>query len=88
MSQYVTPFLVLNLGSEMVFVVAQRLQAQNIPAERAAFGTVYLETSTERHSFYFACRRREFRICTGTHRLISFFQDPRQFVYFGSRLVF
>ncbi|CAH0564154.1 unnamed protein product [Brassicogethes aeneus] len=36
MSRYVTPFLVLNLGSEMIFVVAQRLQAQNITQERAA----------------------------------------------------
>ncbi|KAJ8923055.1 hypothetical protein NQ315_001604 [Exocentrus adspersus] len=35
MSQYVTPFLVLNLGSEMIFVIAQRLQAQCIPHERA-----------------------------------------------------
>ncbi|VEN36586.1 unnamed protein product [Callosobruchus maculatus] len=35
MSHYVTPFLVLNLGSEMVFVIAQRLDAQNIPQERA-----------------------------------------------------
>ncbi|KAJ8935117.1 hypothetical protein NQ314_013013 [Rhamnusium bicolor] len=35
MSHYVTPFLVLNLGSEMIFVIAQRLQAQNIPHERA-----------------------------------------------------
>ncbi|KAL3272496.1 hypothetical protein HHI36_013973 [Cryptolaemus montrouzieri] len=34
MSHYVTPFLVLNLGSEMVYVVAQRLQAQNIPREK------------------------------------------------------
>ncbi|XP_023310013.1 protein OSCP1-like [Anoplophora glabripennis] len=35
MSQYVAPILVLNLGSEMIFVIAQRLQAQNIPHERA-----------------------------------------------------
>ncbi|KAJ3645432.1 hypothetical protein Zmor_023090 [Zophobas morio] len=34
MSHYVTPFVVLNLGSEMVFVVAQRLQAQNVPLDR------------------------------------------------------
>lgn len=38
MSQFVTPFLVLNLGSEMVFVVAQRLQAQNIPPDKSATG--------------------------------------------------
>ncbi|XP_017770456.1 PREDICTED: protein OSCP1 [Nicrophorus vespilloides] len=37
MSRYVTPFLVVNLGAEMVFVVAQRLQAQNIPHDRSAF---------------------------------------------------
>lgn len=35
MSHYVTPFLLLNLGSEMVYVIAQRLQAQNIPHEKA-----------------------------------------------------
>ncbi|KAK9883106.1 hypothetical protein WA026_001305 [Henosepilachna vigintioctopunctata] len=34
MSHYVTPFLVLNLGSEMVYVVAQRLQAQNISVDK------------------------------------------------------
>lgn len=39
MSAYVTPFLVLNLGSEMVFVIAHRLEAQNIPRERATLGT-------------------------------------------------
>lgn len=43
--QFVTPFLVLNLGSEMVFVVAQRLQAQNVPLERSAFG---METNEAR----------------------------------------
>ncbi|CAG9773880.1 unnamed protein product [Ceutorhynchus assimilis] len=35
MSLYTTPFLVLNLGSEMIFVIAQRLQAQNISEERS-----------------------------------------------------
>ncbi|KAH1025713.1 hypothetical protein HUJ05_010388 [Dendroctonus ponderosae] len=35
MSLYSTPFVVLNLGSEMIFVVARRLQAQNISEERA-----------------------------------------------------
>ncbi|XP_066153297.1 protein OSCP1 isoform X1 [Euwallacea fornicatus] len=35
MSLYSTPFLVINLGSEMIFVIAQRLQAQNIAEERA-----------------------------------------------------
>ncbi|XP_044758883.1 protein OSCP1 [Coccinella septempunctata] len=34
MSHYVTPFLVLNLGSEMVYVVAQRLQAQNVSSDK------------------------------------------------------
>ncbi|XP_045476928.1 protein OSCP1 isoform X1 [Harmonia axyridis] len=34
MSHYVTPFLVLNLGSEMVYVVAQRLQAQNVSGDK------------------------------------------------------
>ena len=38
MSHYVTPFVVLNLGSEMVFVVAQRLQAQNVPLDRTNLG--------------------------------------------------
>lgn len=40
MSKHVTPFLVLNLGSEMLFVVSQRLQAQNITPDRATHGTV------------------------------------------------
>ncbi|KAF7286824.1 hypothetical protein GWI33_003881 [Rhynchophorus ferrugineus] len=35
MSMYSTPFLVLNLGSEMIFVIAQRLQAQNIAEDRS-----------------------------------------------------
>lgn len=38
-SSYVTPFLVLNLGAEMVFVIAQRLEAQNVAPERAGVGT-------------------------------------------------
>lgn len=40
MSNYVTPFLVLNVGAEMVFVVAQRLQAQSVPAEKANLGSL------------------------------------------------
>lgn len=43
MSQYVTPMLVLNLGSEMIFVIAQRLQAQNIPHERATLGDIFVQ---------------------------------------------
>ncbi|XP_030750961.1 protein OSCP1 [Sitophilus oryzae] len=35
MSMYSTPFLVLNLGAEMIFVIAQRLQAQNIAEDRS-----------------------------------------------------
>ncbi|GLV34733.1 uncharacterized protein CBL_09214 [Carabus blaptoides fortunei] len=35
MSQYATSFLLLNLGSEMLFVISQRLQAQNISQDRA-----------------------------------------------------
>lgn len=38
MSQHVPTFLVLNLGSEMIFVIAHRLEAQNIPHERATLG--------------------------------------------------
>lgn len=40
MSNYVTPFLVLNVGAEMVFVVAQRLQAQSVAAEKADLGSL------------------------------------------------
>lgn len=40
MSNYVTPFLVLNVGTEMVFVVAQRLQAQSVATERANLGSL------------------------------------------------
>lgn len=40
MSRYVTPFLVFNLGAEMVFVVAQRLGAQNVPHEKSTVGRV------------------------------------------------
>lgn len=39
MSNYVSPFLVLNLGSEMIFVIAQRLQAQEIQRDRSSLGT-------------------------------------------------
>lgn len=35
MSLYSTPFLVLNIGSEMIFVISQRLQAQNISEDRS-----------------------------------------------------
>lgn len=52
MSRYVTPFLVLNLGAEMVYVVAQRLQAQNVTEERARIGTkrklIFLQQSSAR----------------------------------------
>lgn len=43
MPGYATPFLVLNVGAEMVFVVAQRLQAQNVPKERASLGSAIFE---------------------------------------------
>jgi len=46
MSTYSTPFLVLNLGSEMIFVIAQRLQAQNIAEERAILGDIFKLVST------------------------------------------
>lgn len=39
MSNYATPFLVLNVGAEMVFVVAQRLQAQSVGTEKANLGS-------------------------------------------------
>lgn len=39
MSAYARPFLVLNIGSEMIFVIAHRLEAQKIPQERATLGT-------------------------------------------------
>lgn len=39
MSVFARPFLVLNLGSEMIFVIAHRLEAQKIPRERATLGT-------------------------------------------------
>lgn len=39
MSDYVSPFLVLNLGAEMVFVIAQRLQAHDVPRDRASLDT-------------------------------------------------
>lgn len=39
MAKYVTPFLVFNLGAEMVYVIAQRLEAQNVAKHRAGLGT-------------------------------------------------
>lgn len=39
MAKYVTPFLVFNLGSEMVYVIAQRLDAQNVAKQRAGLGS-------------------------------------------------
>lgn len=39
MAKYVTPFLVFNLGSEMVYVIAQRLEAQNVAKQRAGLGS-------------------------------------------------
>lgn len=41
MSQYLNIFLVLNLGVEMIYVVAQRLNAQDVPLDRSAFGTLF-----------------------------------------------
>lgn len=38
MSRYLNAFLTLNLGVETVYVIAQRLNAQEIPLDRAAFG--------------------------------------------------
>lgn len=52
MSTYSTPFLVLNLGSEMIFVIAQRLQAQNIAEERAILGDIFKLVSTFSVSFF------------------------------------
>lgn len=56
MSNYVTPFLVLNVGAEMVFVVAQRLQAQSVAAEKADLGSLgrcdALFLSTRTRSLY------------------------------------
>lgn len=45
MSLYSTPFLVLNLGSEMIFVIAQRLQAQNISEERSTLGDIFISSA-------------------------------------------
>ncbi|KAI5637538.1 organic solute transport protein 1 domain-containing protein [Phthorimaea operculella] len=35
MSHYATPFIVANLGCEMIYVVEQRLKAQNIPLDKS-----------------------------------------------------
>ncbi|XP_041981864.1 protein OSCP1 [Aricia agestis] len=35
MSHFATPFIVINLGCEMVYVIDQRLQSQNVPADKA-----------------------------------------------------
>lgn len=44
MSHYVTPFLVFNLGAEMVYVIAQRLEAQNVANQRATLGEFSFNT--------------------------------------------
>ncbi|KAJ4461649.1 putative Protein OSCP1 [Paratrimastix pyriformis] len=36
MASYAMPFLVLNMGGEMVFILEQRLHAQNIPLEKGS----------------------------------------------------
>lgn len=36
---HITPFLILNIGSEMIYVFAQRLDAQKIEKEKATVGT-------------------------------------------------
>lgn len=59
MALYSTPFLVLNLGSEMIFVVARRLQAQNISEERAVLGEIwyfYLLAHTHEWNTFSRCR--------------------------------
>ena len=38
MSQYAMPMLMINMGGEMVYILAQRLQAQNIPADKSTRG--------------------------------------------------
>ena len=39
MSQKTLPLLFINLGGEMVYILDQRLRAQNIPDEKAKKGT-------------------------------------------------
>lgn len=38
MSHFATPFIVTNLGCEMVFVIDQRLKAQNITLDKSERG--------------------------------------------------
>ncbi|KAI8439288.1 hypothetical protein MSG28_013121 [Choristoneura fumiferana] len=38
MSHFATPCIVVNLGCEMIYVIEQRLKAQNIPAEKSERG--------------------------------------------------
>lgn len=38
MAQYTLPLLFLNLGGEMLYVLDQRLRAQNVPLDKARKG--------------------------------------------------
>jgi hypothetical protein len=46
MSQKTLPLLFINLGGEMVYILDQRLRAQNIPDEKAKKG-IYIVTASE-----------------------------------------
>lgn len=39
-SNYVMPFLVLNMGGEMVYILDQRLRAQKIDVEKSKTGSL------------------------------------------------
>lgn len=39
MAQYAMPLVMINMGGEMVYILAQRLTAQNVPLDKSKRGT-------------------------------------------------
>ena len=38
MAQFCMPMVIINMGGEMVYILAQRLMAQNVPADKSKRG--------------------------------------------------
>lgn len=43
MSHFATPFIVINLGCEMIYVIDQRLKTQKVPLDKSERGLLKLE---------------------------------------------
>lgn len=49
MSHFATPFIVINLGCEMIYVIDQRLKTQKVPLDKSERGLLKLELCEAAH---------------------------------------